>query len=642
MSKYNKEKLFELVRREEVVIWAGAGLSLYAGYPSGKKLTEILYNSLSKSEKRQIRKSQALPDFAEDFVKLKNDTRHELVRILDNTFVETTPKTIECHDKLVSIPHIKTIITTNYDRLFEEAYKGKGHVVISPKKIPFIDSKRVQIFKVHGDLVDPGSIIITKSDYLRFFSNDSEYNDLWTTIKTILLTKNIVFLGYGIEDPNIEVILNRIGDSLGAHKRECFFVAPSIKHTKRNDLLKRGISYVNSNAQDLIDELIDDIKANIISDQQNGKVSAETCGKFLLDHKLYFEISPQNNKLNIGSIRGIDRSVNSRLNLTFNSSPDLINEFNDFIIGKKVGEIELDGKDIVKTDFNIGGIKIPSFDNAKKIVLKSAPNKTVSIDLKFENGYDFENLEVDVYGKTPYYELHCKLKTTTFTVKADFSEKKGAKVDFTYQHNEVCSKLNEEINELTLIYNLFSGAPFKLYWNDTTDFFKPTIPFQKEQTEYATFFMEYFESLKLVENHFNVRFQKIKMDEITKGTKSIIDDLVRIINKKEIKADWDGTCTGGLYDASKETIEALEEINEGKQECGILACVSKKTKVKLHGQIIALGYSKVLIEKPYILNLQEIIKLQTKDMKAVSRNQTVSITYTETPQENQFYIVTPD
>ena len=78
-----------------------------------------------------------LPDFAEEFVKLKNNNRHELLRLLESIFIGNSPKSLEYHVKLASIPHINTIITTNYDRLFEDAYKEKGHVIISPKKIPF-------------------------------------------------------------------------------------------------------------------------------------------------------------------------------------------------------------------------------------------------------------------------------------------------------------------------------------------------------------------------------------------------------------------------------------------------------------------------------------------------------------------------
>ena len=44
-----RDEKIQLIREEEVVIWAGAGLSFYAGFPSGKKLGEILVESLSKN-----------------------------------------------------------------------------------------------------------------------------------------------------------------------------------------------------------------------------------------------------------------------------------------------------------------------------------------------------------------------------------------------------------------------------------------------------------------------------------------------------------------------------------------------------------------------------------------------------------------
>jgi len=42
----NKEDLFNYIRKEEVVIWAGAGFSKYAGYPLGGELKDLIFNAL--------------------------------------------------------------------------------------------------------------------------------------------------------------------------------------------------------------------------------------------------------------------------------------------------------------------------------------------------------------------------------------------------------------------------------------------------------------------------------------------------------------------------------------------------------------------------------------------------------------------
>ena len=60
MSKEYQERLFELISKEEVVLFAGAGISLYAGYPNGNELRDKFWERLSASEKQNFDKSQNL------------------------------------------------------------------------------------------------------------------------------------------------------------------------------------------------------------------------------------------------------------------------------------------------------------------------------------------------------------------------------------------------------------------------------------------------------------------------------------------------------------------------------------------------------------------------------------------------------
>lgn len=92
-----KKQIFELIRKEEVVIWAGAGLSLYAGYPTGSKLKDILYNSLSNEEKDEINKDNNLVEFAEEYSQIRS--RNSLIRILKKVFIETEPTSLKIHEK---------------------------------------------------------------------------------------------------------------------------------------------------------------------------------------------------------------------------------------------------------------------------------------------------------------------------------------------------------------------------------------------------------------------------------------------------------------------------------------------------------------------------------------------------------------
>ena len=226
-----KENLFELIRKEEVIIWAGAGMSLYAGYPSGTRLAEILVENLTSKEKEGIDINIPLPELAEEFYRLKGNNRNSLLQILNDTFLKKAEST-DTHDRIAIIPHFKTIITTNYDSLFEDSYSQRAQKIFKTTQIPYINNKKAQIFKVHGDLSEPDSVILTKSDYNNFFKTNEDKGTYWSVIRERLATNSVLFLGYNLEDPNISVIFDRITDSLGENRKEVFLVAPKLLQHK--------------------------------------------------------------------------------------------------------------------------------------------------------------------------------------------------------------------------------------------------------------------------------------------------------------------------------------------------------------------------------------------------------------------------
>ena len=231
MENIYKESLFEAISKGEVVLWVGAGLSLYAGLPSGVQLREILYEGLTPLEKEEVGKNSDLSHLADEICTLKGN-RNYIIQTLKNTFTRDFLST-ETHKIISQIPHFRNIITTNYDSLFESVYgSGKLNVIFSDNHTPYIDTKKVNLFKIHGDLSNPDSIIITESDYNNFFSKDTEQNTIWSVIKGIIATKSILFIGYSLEDTNVEVVFNKIREKIGENRKECYFVAPNISTTK--------------------------------------------------------------------------------------------------------------------------------------------------------------------------------------------------------------------------------------------------------------------------------------------------------------------------------------------------------------------------------------------------------------------------
>ena len=77
-----EENLFQLISKGDVVLFVGAGLSLYAGLPSGNQLSEFLYEGLSKQEKKIINSNLNLSDLAEEIYRIKGNTRNYIIQKL--------------------------------------------------------------------------------------------------------------------------------------------------------------------------------------------------------------------------------------------------------------------------------------------------------------------------------------------------------------------------------------------------------------------------------------------------------------------------------------------------------------------------------------------------------------------------------
>ena len=115
-------------------------------------------------------------------------------------------KEIELLRKL-QIRNISGIITTNYDNLIEELFEDYK-IYIGQNELIFSDILEIgEIYKIHGSCNNPDSIIITEEDYTEF-DNKNAY--LIAKLLTIFLEYPIIFIGYSIEDKNIQSILKSI------------------------------------------------------------------------------------------------------------------------------------------------------------------------------------------------------------------------------------------------------------------------------------------------------------------------------------------------------------------------------------------------------------------------------------------------
>ncbi|GGB41882.1 hypothetical protein GCM10011409_19280 [Lentibacillus populi] len=95
-----------------------------------------------------------------------------------------------------------TVITTNYDTLFED-YIFTEHDKIVGQDI-FKNSELGTLFKIHGCITNPSSLVLTSKDYQKF----KKKRKVLSAKLINLFTENpVIFMGYSVSDENIRSIL---------------------------------------------------------------------------------------------------------------------------------------------------------------------------------------------------------------------------------------------------------------------------------------------------------------------------------------------------------------------------------------------------------------------------------------------------
>jgi hypothetical protein len=132
-------------------------------------------------------------------------------------FKEITPSSVsglqKMHKNEISAlqsirPH--AIITTNYDGMLEILFP-EYEPIVGQKIIQGTPSSIGEIFKIHGCVSDPESMVLTTSDY-EIFTKRKKY--LSAKLLAYFSEHPLVFVGYGAGDPNICAILSDIDEAL--------------------------------------------------------------------------------------------------------------------------------------------------------------------------------------------------------------------------------------------------------------------------------------------------------------------------------------------------------------------------------------------------------------------------------------------
>lgn len=210
---------------DRLVIFVGAGVSKNSGVPAWWDLIKKFADELGYSRCDTCKKRTADCPKA-DCKDQYEYTQDEFLRIHEYYYQQDTSENHADYfgliqstlhsdngsnpidDEIFSVfPH--HIITTNYDSLLEKSQSVNSllYAVVTQDSDLLAEASDRYIIKMHGDLEKADTIVLKENDYIKY---EQEHPLICTFIKSLLVNHTFVFLGYSLNDNNLNLIIGWI------------------------------------------------------------------------------------------------------------------------------------------------------------------------------------------------------------------------------------------------------------------------------------------------------------------------------------------------------------------------------------------------------------------------------------------------
>lgn len=231
------EMLVRRVREGRVCLFVGAGLSAQAQAGDGTRLPTwkaLLERMIiwcvehriplraDPTELTHVLEKGRLLIVAQE---LQESLSSRLNACLGDVLHSGDTKPSDAHRALCGTDWV-AILTSNYDALVEGAYAVESEGILPPvfsssglnNALDCLRNGKFFVFKVHGDLNVPGTIVLGNRDYSRLMYLSPSYRSF---LETVFATYTVLFVGFGGNDPDLDAVVDRLSTiyerSVGQH-----------------------------------------------------------------------------------------------------------------------------------------------------------------------------------------------------------------------------------------------------------------------------------------------------------------------------------------------------------------------------------------------------------------------------------------
>jgi hypothetical protein len=261
-------EIIQAIKSNRCILFVGSGLSAKVARTNGKKLP--LWGSFLNELLDYAKSKNAIfwngPEEIEDTIKKGNYllaaqelqeciSLGEFSEFLNSIFRDRKVIPTTTHKNVFKIP-FRAILTTNYDSLLEGAYalthEGQVPVKFTQEDLKTISSplrnEDFFLFKIHGDIDRPESIILGSRSYNQILFRTPEYLHF---LETLFTTHTVLFVGFSGNDIDMDFVIDRLSTIYSRTLNKHYILLPNNKFNlteKRRLLLDKRLEVIDYEA----------------------------------------------------------------------------------------------------------------------------------------------------------------------------------------------------------------------------------------------------------------------------------------------------------------------------------------------------------------------------------------------------------
>lgn len=230
------KQLVDVIARRRCVLFLGAGLSCNAQNAAGLRppswpafLTKGIDRVPKKARQEEIKGALRRDDYLLACELLKKALgENDFIELLKDEFERPRFAAASVHEDVFKLDS-RIVLTPNVDKLYDTYAMHETHGTMQVKHYDDGDlSDAIRrgdglILKLHGCLSRPQKVIFTQTDYA---TARTAYATTYRLVEALLETHTFVFLGAGIHDPDLRLLLENYHSTHHAAMPH-YFVCPT-------------------------------------------------------------------------------------------------------------------------------------------------------------------------------------------------------------------------------------------------------------------------------------------------------------------------------------------------------------------------------------------------------------------------------